>query len=788
MRRVQPPSFSAFCPLLGALLLLGCSPLSGTAAAAPSTSAGASVAEAKEEAAYVPQGPELPYDGPLFDEAEVLPYFRSGSLADAQTRFAAGRFGEAMAVFTLADDGSPQVAYLRGQAALELGQNELAAGLLDGLGAKLPAIADRVAFALGQAYQRLERFEEAAKAFGAVPESSVLADQARLAEAAALRAIDEPEEALRRLERLRQKPAPAWGNNHAAAALFLAGQLHEELEEPEKAREAWLTLWSEHPLAPQAAEVEKLAKRISQAAPTLTQRVRRARGYFDAQRNREGVEQIEALSKQLRLPDALACEANFLLGRGYRRMREHRKAISILEPVVEKCTDPSLRVRALYVLGSSTSIATPERGIEVYLQLAKEFADHSFADDALVYAADLKQRAGDPDGARALLLRMVDDYPDGDFRADGLFRLFWLDRAAGKAEAGLEFLRRLETDYAFAPDSIDRERALYWQGRTLADLDRKVGAVAAYETLLRDHPASYYSMLARGRLRALDPHLAAEVDSQLPQSELGELTLRIPTRSLLADPHYVSALELLRLGQEKAAVDELLRIDRKAVVERAGGSSEPIVLVAWLLDRANARRPAHQIARTELRSLLRGRPEAEDAMHFRIAYPLAYRELIEKHAKAAKVPPDLLQALMREESSLDPEVVSWAGAVGLTQLMPRTAQAVATRLKLGKVTPTRLREPDLNVRLGSSYLGSMLQRWGGNPALACAAYNAGPGAVSRWLGERGHLELDEFVEEIPIEETRNYVKRVLTSFNAYRLTYGEGDARFLALAPQRARP
>jgi soluble lytic murein transglycosylase len=127
---------------------------------------------------------------------------------------------------------------------------------------------------------------------------------------------------------------------------------------------------------------------------------------------------------------------------------------------------------------------------------------------------------------------------------------------------------------------------------------------------------------------------------------------------------------------------------------------------------------------------------------------------------------------MREESALDPRALSPAGAVGLTQLMLPTAQEVARSLKLGKVSKAKLTEPSLNIRLGSRYLGTLVRRFEGSVALALAAYNAGGGAVNRWLETRRDLEIDEFVEEIPVEETRGYVKRVLRSYAAYRLLYG----------------
>jgi soluble lytic murein transglycosylase len=98
-----------------------------------------------------------------------------------------------------------------------------------------------------------------------------------------------------------------------------------------------------------------------------------------------------------------------------------------------------------------------------------------------------------------------------------------------------------------------------------------------------------------------------------------------------------------------------------------------------------------------------------------------------------------------------------------------------------------LTDPATNIRIGAAYLGQLLARYGRQPALALAAYNAGGGAVGRWLDARGALELDEFVEEIPIDETRGYVKRVLRTFAAYRLLSGEPRPEPLDLLPRALR-
>jgi len=136
------------------------------------------------------------------------------------------------------------------------------------------------------------------------------------------------------------------------------------------------------------------------------------------------------------------------------------------------------------------------------------------------------------------------------------------------------------------------------------------------------------------------------------------------------------------------------------------------------------------------------------------------------------VEPELLQALMREESALDPRALSWAGAVGLTQLMLPTAREMARSLRIRAPNAEQLQNPSTNIQLGAAYLSRLLQRFDGNVALALASYNAGEGAVSRWRSARPDSELDRWVEEIPLSETRGYVKRVLRSWNTYRLLGG----------------
>jgi soluble lytic murein transglycosylase len=200
-----------------------------------------------------------------------------------------------------------------------------------------------------------------------------------------------------------------------------------------------------------------------------------------------------------------------------------------------------------------------------------------------------------------------------------------------------------------------------------------------------------------------------------------------------------------------------------------------VLLLAVLLSRAGDHRESHRLLRVEARAALRRPPDGSGRAIWALAYPPAYSRYVRQYAAASEVPPSLLQALMREESALEPEAVSQAGAIGLTQLMLPTAQQVARRLRLPKPDRAALADPETSVRIGAAYLGQLLKRYGGAPAQALAAYNAGEGSVGRWRAGGRDAELDEWIEEIPYEETRSYVKRVLRSDASYLLLSGREE-------------
>ena len=153
------------------------------------------------------------------------------------------------------------------------------------------------------------------------------------------------------------------------------------------------------------------------------------------------------------------------------------------------------------------------------------------------------------------------------------------------------------------------------------------------------------------------------------------------------------------------------------------------------------------------------------------AFPRAYAPLVEKYGPPAGTPDLYLYTIMRKESGFDPHDVSYADARGLLQMIPPTSAKVAA-ISGEPFFPDQLYDPEVNIRLGAAYIGSLYKKFGREVPLAAGAYNAGPRAMGRWCAQHGSHPTDEFIELIAFAQTREYVKRVTSLYAKYRYLYG----------------
>ena len=255
-----------------------------------------------------------------------------------------------------------------------------------------------------------------------------------------------------------------------------------------------------------------------------------------------------------------------------------------------------------------------------------------------------------------------------------------------------------------------------------------------------------------------------------------------------AYPWFGRAQDALRLGDAAAATDELnaaylaWREARGRPLRRSGleavfrGVEAPRRRVSPSMRRARRELTEQDRAvLVELTSVLGDEGTASGLAGFgRIrTRPRAYEATVERAARKHGLDPNLLLAVMRVESVYQKRIVSNAGAVGLMQIMPRTARHIAHALEVDDFTVDRLLDPEVNVDFAAWYLASLIERFDGHLPLAIASYNGGPHNVRRWLSEHAErMPLDAFLERIPFSQTHRYVRRVLTHYAAYRSQQG----------------
>jgi soluble lytic murein transglycosylase len=286
-----------------------------------------------------------------------------------------------------------------------------------------------------------------------------------------------------------------------------------------------------------------------------------------------------------------------------------------------------------------------------------------------------------------------------------------------------------------------------------------------YVRVCQRYAYSYYCQLA-ARRTVMPVNLPAVAAVERPTAEEAE---RLPeSRRPEIEKHivYQRGIELKILGFAQDAAREL-----GALTEQYSRDQDVLLAFSTMLSEVGAYHPALRVAKVHFREKLEKSGLPTTPALWTVAYPTGLVPTIAAQGVSA-VDPYLAAAIIREESQYDEKAVSVVGAIGLMQLMPVTANAVAQRYGFPMVGREELFDQETNIRLGVRYLGQLLEQYGGNLAHAVAAYNAGPIAVNNWIVTHRGRDQDEFVELIPYQETRLYVKRVLRSYGEYRRLHG----------------
>jgi soluble lytic murein transglycosylase-like protein len=383
-------------------------------------------------------------------------------------------------------------------------------------------------------------------------------------------------------------------------------------------------------------------------------------------------------------------------------------------------------------------------------KLVRTHATLQLSADALrrLYKDFLNAGLLDPAVDTLRLLRRID--PLDQTGSSELWERGWRDYQKGDRAAAVRSWSVLGEIY---PEDGDAQRGRYWQARALEELGRGEEAHTLYRQLVvSSDTTDFYARQALARLG----ETASQAGTELAQAPAGVWP---------AEPALRRAKLLTDLGLDELASREVELVAAKV------SPRDVLALKGLILCHKGDQRTGLVLLR-EAFPALGGPYQASVPSEVLFAYyPLTYGDEIRECARATGLPGNLIAGIIRQESAFDPKATSPVGARGLMQLMPLTAREMSQKAGVAYV-PDRLYDPAMSVRLGSIYFRELLDRFDGNVELALASYNGGPNRIKRLWTEKGpNAQLADFLETLNIDESRNYVKRILVLADSYRQLY-----------------
>lgn len=443
-------------------------------------------------------------------------------------------------------------------------------------------------------------------------------------------------------------------------------------------------------------------------------------------------------------------QLRLLLGQAFYLARDYKRAKEVFKKTSSNTEDVEMKRESFIWLARTYMRLKDFKTAKDILQTAiAVFTDKNSREEAIYWLAIIAKEDGDINLTSTLLRQLLAEKPSSYYRTNALWQISWIYYMQGNLQKSLETLKQLE-------NSPLRMRALYWQGKISLMLGRKDNALRLFKTAAENFPPDYYSTISRKTAEKLGSKtrmMPASLHINKKQTEPNKTNDSLSIKR---------AEKLLGLGLNNLAVKELASIDQQ---------QDPIT-VSLLYKQAGDFYHSYVLARKQTFN--------PSDFEYQLAFPEGYKELVEMSAAELQLDPLLIYAVMMQESEFDEKAVSTAGAVGLLQIMPGTAEMIANKLSQRSFTTDKLSEPYTNISFGAWYLKTLITRFNGDIPLAIAAYNAGPNAVDEWLKRwgaptidsfGGKLDMDEFVENIPYPETRKYVEKVLGYYETYKVIY-----------------
>ena len=581
---------------------------------------------------------------------------------------------------------------------------------------------------------------------------SLLEHDVALIYAAALAGTSEPQKAAAYLEKHRQPTKSdielALGRAYAAAG------------DKSKAAEIFHRIYFEMPTSAEADGAAQELRAIGEPSPvgTFDQRRTRISLFAKARRYQEVVNELSPLVEQAppdKMPDV---EAEF--GAALYQTRKRDEAQHLFESIAQnQSASVDAKAQSLYYLAELARDKDDGQKHRDYVgQLRSLAPDSPWMQEALMSAGNMYMLRHDYETAVPFYAEIYQRQRNGRFSPYTHWRSAWLTYLMGKRD---EAKKLFEEQLEMYPASSEVPAAIYWRGRLAEDDGDKPLARAYYQKLNNNYRYFYYAMLARERMaglgnEAVDPPALEKLPRPPAPPQEWEPpadNLRAQRAKLLAN----AALYDFAVAEMQAASPGSPPWEAKSVAEIYSEQGSYIHAIESL------KRAVPGYFSSEV-------PEIPRKV-WETLFPRPFWDELRKDSAANHLDPHLVASLIRQESEFNPAAISPANAYGLMQLLPSVGRGMAKELKIRHFSTDELLVANTNLQLGTRYFKHMMDHFDGKVEYALAAYNAGEDRVDDWRKNGKYADMEEFVESIPFQQTRDYVQAIVRNAALYKLLY-----------------
>lgn len=673
------------------------------------------------------------------------PAYGSDNLTLAASLIRAKEYAKASAILAKSTK-SPQRSLMLAVTALRQGNADEALNLLNGLDTSLPLVADYVALYQSEALFKLKNYKQTLSLASSISKrfpSSILQRQAEKIAADALYLSGDLNSAVSAYQHFVDTHRTG---NDTAEALFRAAQCRELTGDKPGALRSYRALWLTFPLShhakPAGEKRMELEKQLGTPLPySSDELLKRAENLYNSGNYSMALQTIEMIPKDRQSP-SLQAQLDIKAGKATYRLRNRKQAEKLFAEATEKSPIQTVTAEAKYWQAQALErLDQDERAFSIYTNLASDSKKHEFADDSIMAAAAIRKGQGRYREAIALYEKIPREYPRSSFLPRARWEASWSKYLGGDYAAASESFKQLINDPS------NREKGLYWLARSFQRQGHEKEAAAWYDLLLKEFGAGFYATWYRKQHQTKDA-----------REPLGT---RYGAEALPFMPGFDKPRLLASMGLGEEARAEM-KVLRKKLDDK---KSAPAAIARVYLEIEEYGAAIKVFQQNQPKSY-----DQQSLPFWSAGYPLVYSDLVIHHTNVNNLSAGLIYGVMRAESAFNPTVRSPAGAVGLMQLMPATAKMTAH--EKGTFNAKKLLEPGYNISIGTRHFKDLLKGYDGEEIYAIAAYNAGAASVARWRKAFNRLSMDEFIENIPYQETRDYVKKVYASAATYRQLYG----------------